>query len=57
MIPVTCDPQNFVASSQHEFDMWTDGINTLLGNPVSIAVCELVSQTFDLFCFSNRTAV
>lgn len=34
MIPVTCDPQNFVASSQHEFDMWTDGINTLLGNPM-----------------------
>lgn len=34
MIPVTCDPQNFVASSQHEFDMWTDGINTLLANPM-----------------------
>ena len=44
MIPVTCDPQNFVASNQYEFDMWTDGINALLGNPVSMAKIQMFSE-------------
>ncbi|GAB1611161.1 engulfment and cell motility protein 1-like [Argonauta hians] len=32
IIPVTTIPQNFLAGSQLEFDMWTDGINALLRN-------------------------
>ncbi|XP_029653011.1 engulfment and cell motility protein 1 [Octopus sinensis] len=32
VIPVTTIPQNFLAGSQLEFDMWTDGINALLNN-------------------------
>ena len=30
------DPVNFVALDKDTFNMWTDGINALIGNPVSI---------------------
>ncbi len=34
------DSLNFVAPSENDFHMWTDGINALLGNSVSIHVLK-----------------
>ncbi|XP_055955461.1 engulfment and cell motility protein 1 isoform X2 [Patella vulgata] len=45
IIPDTSESYNFVASSELEFDHWTDGINALLGNPMTSRKTEADLET------------